>query len=134
MDVRRNFYCNMEVGICTSCISSCCKLEVDITREEYDHLKVKGYRDKMITLTDTFIKYHPSYYEKQDFLDKMYSDMGNSFAILKRLGDGFCVFLNRKSRMCSIYNDRPSICRNYSNKGVECKTIKELIKGDQCIN
>jgi len=111
---------NMGLNNCLECISSCCKLEVDITYKEYLYLTEMGYQDKIINRLNDFLKDNPSYNsnEKINFIFNLYKD---NYGILKKKDDGYCVFLDRKTRLCSIYEHRPLVCKEFSNESKRCE-------------
>ena len=124
MDRGANINSNMEVNPCFNCVGSCCKPEVDLSRNEYEQLKEKGHGLAMQTRTDIFIIDNPNYEKRRGFLNEMYASM---FAILTKGEDGFCLLLDRNTRLCSIYNDRPKACRDFESNGPRCKNLKECI-------
>jgi len=115
----------MEINNCLNCIGSCCKLEVDITKKEYENISNLGLEKNILKRSDIFLKDYPNYSNRTKFLDKMYK---NNFAKLKRSNDGFCELLNKDTRICSIYENRPNVCKEYSNNSTSCKKIRECIK------
>ena len=117
---------DMDSGInpCLNCIGSCCKPEVDVTREEYEDLKSKGYEKEIQTRSEIFIKRYPGYENVVDVLNSMY---GESFAILSKSEDGFCRLLDRATRLCSIYDSRPKVCRDFEVNSNRCNSIKKCI-------
>ena len=115
----------MGVDNCMNCVSSCCKLEIDLNKKEYLNLKNLGYSQEIVKRSELFINAYPNYFDKISFLDDMY---GNEFAILKKNNDGFCKLLDKKTRLCSIYENRPKVCREFSNESKRCKNLKKCIK------
>lgn len=124
MDGWTNLYCNMEVRPCNGCVSSCCSLEVDITKTEFNTLEKLGHIDSIITRSEIFIKEFPQYKNRRDFLDEM---NGDTFAVIKQRPDGFCQLLDVESRLCSVYDNRPNVCRDFEANGPMCKSIKKCI-------
>ena len=114
----------MEINPCLNCISSCCKLEVDITKEEYETLVSLGHSKALLKRSETFIKENPLYKNKESFLDNMY---GEDYATIKKEQDGFCSLLDKDTRLCSCYSDRPKVCRDFSNSSETCKKIKKCL-------
>jgi len=113
----------MEIN-CQNCISSCCKLEVDLNEHEYKELCKLGVKESMATRAEMFIANNPMYADKKDFLNAMY---GDTFAIIKKDNKGFCQLLDDKNRMCAVYEHRPQICRDYQMNGERCNSIKACI-------
>lgn len=109
---------------CIKCAGSCCSLEVDISRDEYNKFIKIGLENNLTKNISKFIIEYPEFKEKENDLDEMYE---NEYAVLKSGEDGYCMFLNRKTRMCKIYNERPDTCKNFSNKSNDCKKIKKCI-------
>ncbi len=112
----------MEINACLFCVGSCCSLEVEIDKYDYQILKKIGKEDNVNKLSSLFIDKNPTYKDKEKFLDEMYQDR---FAILKKNNSGFCNMLDLESRLCTIYENRPKVCRDFSNKSIACQKIKE---------
>lgn len=125
MDSGRNIYTDMEVDSCKSCHSNCCSLEVDLTKSDYDKLKLLGKSFHATKRSDLFIRENPQYTDKIGYLDEMY---GHTFAVINQGEDGYCNFLDRRTRLCTIYNNRPSICRDFQFNNSLCKQIKSCGK------
>jgi len=105
---------------CMNCMSNCCKLEVEIDRQDYDHLCALGYSDMMTTTTDLFLAEFPDREKNREQLDALHADQ---FATIdKAAADGACVFLDRATRLCGIYSSRPQCCQDYVNGGKDCLT------------
>jgi len=115
----------MGINNCITCLGSCCKLEIDLTKKEFLKLKSLGYEKEIIKRSELFINQYPNYLDKLSFLDNMY---GDCFAILKKSKDGFCKLLDKKTRLCSIYEDRPKVCKDFSSKSQRCKNLKKCIE------
>jgi len=109
---------------CIKCIGSCCTLETDISRDEYNKLAIMNLRDKITKNISKFIIENPEFKGREGVLDEMY---GDKYAVINLGEDGYCAFLNRKTRMCEIYNERPGTCRKFSNESEECKRIRQCI-------
>lgn len=111
---------NLELNNCLECISTCCKLEVDITYKEYLYFIEMGHDDKIINKLNNFLKNNPLYNcnKKIEFIFNLYKD---NYATLKKEDDGYCVFLDRKTRLCTIYEDRPLVCKEFSNQSKKCE-------------
>jgi len=115
----------MEINNCLNCMANCCTLIIDLTKEEYLHLKSLNLSDNLLKQSEIFTSQNPMYKGKEFLFDDMYKD---DFAIIKKSKDGFCSLLDKKTRLCSIYEDRPKCCVDYKSDGERCKQIK------QCIN
>lgn len=106
---------------CLKCINSaCCKLVIEVNREEYDSLH-KSVKSSFIKNSDVFIKKNPRYSTKQEELDEMYKD---NFAEMNKSDDDLCALLDRRTMMCSVYDNRPSVCRSYTTD--RCTKIREI--------
>ena len=111
----------MGVVDCLKCINSaCCKMVVEVDRNEYSRLLILGLRDKMTTYTDIFLKQNAKYKSKRKELDKMHSSL---FAKIDKDDKGYCVLLDEDMK-CSIYEDRPKVCKDYKHN--RCKNIRQL--------
>ena len=115
----------MGVNACLNCVSTCCKLQIDLTKQDYERLKSMGKEDTAIKESDFFLLSFPEYESKKEFVDNLYSDM---YATLKKDSSGYCVFLDPNTRLCTIYENRPQVCREYSNNSKHCKNIRQCIK------
>ena len=109
---------------CLKCINSaCCKLEVEVDRNEYEKFEKKGLGDYFKTRTEDFLKKNEKYRIQKHYFDEMYKD---NYAKLIKGIDGLCVMLDRKTMLCSIYKDRPKVCKDYKIKS--CVNIKNIKK------
>ena len=106
---------------CLKCINSaCCKLTVEVDRNEYNKFWKLDLDEYFETKTDVFLKENPKYLKRIKELDETHKD---NFAILKKRNDGNCILLNENME-CSIYEKRPKACREY--KQSSCVSIREL--------
>ena len=106
---------------CLKCINSaCCRLDVEINRDEYNRFWRLDLDKYFETRTDIFLKDNPKYIKQMKYFDEMYKD---NFAILKKKKDGNCILLD-KDMKCSIYKDRPKVCEDYKHN--RCLNIREL--------
>ncbi len=109
----------MGIVDCLKCVNSaCCKLVIEVDKEEYEEFNKKGLSDSFITRTDEFLKKRPKYESKRKEIDEMYID---NYAELKKADSGLCVFLG-EDMLCSIYADRPKVCRDYQTS--RCESIR----------
>ena len=110
---------------CLRCINSgCCKLIIEIDREEYESLKPE-IQNEFELKRDIFLNENPRFRNviPDNELDNMFRDL---YAVMKKESDGYCKFLNRETMLCSVYEDRPKVCREYKN--TKCEKIRQLIK------
>jgi len=106
---------------CLKCINSaCCKLSIEVDRDEYNTFWQLGLDEYFDTRTDIFLINNPKYIKQIKHFDDMHKD---NFAILKKRKDGYCVLLNDNME-CSIYEIRPQVCKDY--KQSRCVNIREL--------
>lgn len=106
---------------CLKCINSaCCKLVIEVDREEYNSLH-ESVKNHFVKNSDKFINDNPRHAEKKAYLDEMYKD---NYAELKKGEDDLCILLDRDTMLCSVYENRPKVCRSYSND--RCFKIREL--------
>ena len=104
-------------------MSNCCRLEVDVTKEEYQVL-IGHKSDSVSVRSAEFVKSNPQYKGKEMYLDEMYGDL---FGKLKKDASGYCVFMDRSTRLCTVYDVRPKVCRDYEFKSQSCKSISKCI-------
>jgi Fe-S-cluster containining protein len=114
---------NMGLSSCLSCIASCCRLEIDLTRVEYEKIKIIGFLKVLKTRADIFIEEYPQYEIRREFLNSKFKE---SYAIIDKNDDGYCKLLDEETRLCKIYDSRPSVCSDYEVDGIRCKKIKKL--------
>ena len=117
----------MEHVDCLKCINSaCCKLAIEVGRDEYEVFQAMGLMDSFETTTDKFMTKHPQHDTpiKREQLDSCYSD-SDVYAEMKKGDDELCVMLNRETMLCGIYDNRPSVCRDY--KTSRCEEIRKCI-------
>ena len=112
------------VNPCLSCVSSCCKLEVDITKDEHTAMLSNGLGYGLTARADTFIDQYPQYEDKREHVVNMF---GDNYATIDKADSGFCVFLDPQTRLCTVYDHRPSVCVDYQNNTAECKKIRKCI-------
>ena len=107
---------------CLKCVNSaCCKLDVEVNKNEYERLEALGLKDYFITRLEVFLKKEKRYTKHKEVFNEMYKD---NFAILKKGNDGNCVLLDSKTMKCTIYEDRPKVCKDYTFD--RCINIREL--------
>ena len=113
----------MEVD-CLKCINSaCCKLIIEVGRDEFNSLH-ESIKKHFLKNSDKFILENPQHENKRAYLDEMY---GENYAELRKDKDDLCVLLDRKTMLCSVYENRPNVCRDYTSD--RCGKIRQL-----CIN
>ena len=108
---------------CLRCINSgCCKLIIEIDREEYESLKPE-IQNEFELKRDIFLNENPRFRNviPDNELDNMFRDL---YAVMKKESDGYCKFLNRETMLCSVYEDRPKVCREYKN--TKCEKIRKI--------
>jgi len=106
---------------CLRCVNSaCCKLIVEIDRDEYNSFKSLGLSHHFNTRTEIFIANNPKYKKHTEQFNEMYKD---NYATIKKREDGNCSLLDKKMK-CSIYADRPKACRDYKQQ--RCVNIRQL--------
>jgi len=54
---------------CIKCIGSCCALEVDISKDEYNKLAIMNLRDKITKNISKFIIENPEFKGREGVLD-----------------------------------------------------------------
>lgn len=106
---------------CTKCKNSgCCKLVVEVDKEEYESLDSK-VKNEFIKRIDLFLKDNEGYVEKKEVLDKMYY---SNYAVMKKSSDGLCTMLDRETLLCTVYENRPNVCKDYTSN--RCEKIRML--------
>lgn len=109
---------------CLKCLNSaCCRLDVEVDRDEYEKFKALGLDDYFKTRTEAFLEKNTKYKEHEELFNQMYND---NFATLNKGNDGQCILLDRRTMRCMVYEDRPKVCKDYSFNS--CKNIR-MLKG-----
>jgi len=107
---------------CKKCVNSgCCKLVIEISKQEYNSLSSKVKKD-FTKHIDSFLEKSPhlkGFIEKD--LEVLYE--GN-YARMNKDKDGYCPLLDRETMLCSVYEERPQVCKSYSN--MKCEKIRLL--------
>ena len=104
---------------CLKCLNSgCCKLSIQIDKQEYDNLQ-PIVKDQFIKRIDLFLEKSPHLKGLENELEDMYK---NNYAEMKKNADGYCPLLNRETMLCSVYEDRPKTCVNYTSD--KCSKIR----------
>lgn len=109
---------------CLICAASCCRLMVDVSKEEYQIFKNKGLHKHFTTQTDKYISKHPKHEKKRHFIDSLYKE---SYAELKKDKSGLCALLDKNTLLCTIYKDRPQACKDYKINSKSCKKLYKCI-------
>jgi Fe-S-cluster containining protein len=109
---------------CFNCAASCCRLTVDVSKEEYQIFKNKGLNKHFITQTDKYISKNPKHENKRPFIDSLYIE---SYAELKKDKSGLCALLDKNTLLCTIYEDRPQACKDYQINSKSCKKLYKCI-------
>jgi Fe-S-cluster containining protein len=114
---------------CKKCINSaCCKLVVELTKEDIKRLESLGYGENIKTNTDIFFSKFQDFKGDKKHIENLYNEAyktTKTAGILSKGGNGFCSLLDNKTKLCTIYSDRPDCCKKYSIG--RCKNIR-LIK------
>ena len=106
---------------CKTCINSgCCKLVIEVSRDEFYSLPEKIKRE-FVKYSEKFIAQNPKHAGRELFFDEMYSE---NFAVMNKSEDGLCPLLNRATMLCGVYEERPQVCRDYTTD--RCKNIRVL--------
>ena len=109
---------------CLKCLNSaCCRLDVEVSREEYKRFEGLGLTDYFTTRSEIFLKKNEKYREHEELFNKMYNE---NYALLNKGKDGQCILLDRKSMRCTIYKNRPKVCKEYTtDRCVKIRTLKD---------
>ena len=106
---------------CLDCVNSaCCRLEVNVSRDEYSRYKSLGMTDLFETFAEKKIRENPEFAPLKHVIDESTND--DDYAELKKGDDGYCLKLDRETMLCSIYDKRPSVCSWYTND--RCEEIR----------
>ena len=107
---RTETWIKYEKTMCTSCVSSCCTMPVEV---RFNDLLRMG-------LVDEFERSEPAKniakrLMKEGIVERFHQK--TAVYTLARHGNNDCLYLDRKSRLCTIYEQRPETCRNHPKIG-----------------
>lgn len=114
---------------CKKCINSaCCKLVIELTKEDIKRLESLGYSENIKSNTDIFFSKFPNFKVNKKQIENLYKEAyktTKTAGILSKDSSGFCSLLDKKTKLCTIYSERPECCKRYNTN--RCKNIR-LIK------
>ena len=107
---RTDTWIKYERTMCSSCVSSCCTMPVEV---RFNDLLRLG-------LVQEFEREEPrkniaKRLQKEGIVERFHQK--SEIFTLVRMGNNDCLYLDRKSRMCTIYDIRPDTCRNHPRIG-----------------
>lgn len=96
--------------MCTSCMSTCCTMPVEVRIGDLIRLGV----------VDEFEREEPAKniakrLSKEGLVERFNQKSG--IFTLTRSSNGDCLYLDRKTRLCTVYAKRPDTCRNHPQVG-----------------
>ena len=96
--------------MCTSCMSTCCTMPVEVRIADLIHLGV----------VDEFERGEPpkniaKRLQKEGIVERFHQK--SEIFTLVRMGNNDCLYLDRKTRLCTVYDLRPETCRNHPKIG-----------------
>jgi Fe-S-cluster containining protein len=114
----------MDLNKCLNCQAMCCRLYIDVSREEYNSFEKRGMSDSFVKESDKFIAKNPKHKGKEKQIDSMFIE---AYAELKKDSEGICIHLNKETRLCGIYDHRPQACRDFQIDSNKCKKLYKCI-------
>lgn len=100
---RTSLWSRYQPDLCGSCIAACCKMPVEITRED---IKMLGLVKEIDVLSD---KKLAKLLQARKII-KSYRVSSGLFMVREKI-DGACFFL--ENDRCSVYERRPQVCRKF---------------------
>ncbi|MCB9493896.1 MAG: YkgJ family cysteine cluster protein [Desulfobacteraceae bacterium] len=95
-------------SLCQSCISSCCRLLVEVTAKDLEKMGLIDSDQALFNIKQVIKDL------KSSGIIKRYNFKTEKFVLSQRENND-CIFLDKK-RNCSVYENRPDVCRNHPEK------------------
>ena len=107
---RTDTWIKYERTMCSSCVSSCCTMPVEV---RFNDLLRLG-------LVQEFEREEPrkniaKRLQKEGIVERFHQK--SEIFTLVRMGNNDCLYLDRKTRLCTAYDLRPETCRNHPKIG-----------------
>lgn len=107
---RTDTWIKYERTMCSSCVSSCCTMPVEV---RFNDLLRLG-------LAQEFEREEPrkniaKRLQKEGIVERFHQK--SEIFTLVRMGNNDCLYLDRKTRLCTVYDLRPETCRNHPKIG-----------------
>ena len=107
---RTDTWIKYERTMCSSCVSSCCTMPVEV---RFNDLLRLG-------LVQEFEREEPrkniaKRLQKEGIVERFHQK--SEIFTLLRMGNNDCLYLDRKTRLCTVYDLRPETCRNHPKIG-----------------
>ena len=107
---RTDTWIKYERTMCSSCVSSCCTMPVEV---RFNDLLRLG-------LVQEFEREEPrkniaKRLQKEGIVERFHQK-SEIFTLVRR-GNNDCLYLDRKTRLCTVYDLRPETCRNHPKIG-----------------
>ena len=107
---RTDTWIKYERTMCSSCVSSCCTMPVEV---RFNDLLRLG-------LVQEFEREEPrkniaKRLQKEGIVERFHQK--SEIFTLVRMGNNDCLYLDRKTRLCTVYDLRPETCRNHPKIG-----------------
>ena len=107
---RTDTWIKYERTMCSSCVSSCCTMPVEV---RFNDLLRLG-------LVQEFEREEPrkniaKRLQKEGIVERFHQK--SEIFPLVRMGNNDCLYLHRKTRLCTVYDLRPETCRNHPKIG-----------------
>lgn len=96
--------------MCSSCMSSCCTLPVEVRLDDLIRLGVVDEFERGEPLKNIARRL------QKDGIIERFNQKTARFT-LSRMSNNDCLYLDRKSRLCTVYEQRPDTCRNHPRVG-----------------
>ena len=107
---RTDTWIKYERTMCSSCVSSCCTMPVEVRFNDLLRLGLVQEFER-----DEPRKNIAKRLQKEGIVERFHQK--SEIFTLVRMSNNDCLYLDRKSRMCTIYEKRPDTCRNHPRIG-----------------
>ena len=107
---RTDTWIKYERTMCSSCVSSCCTMPVEVRFNDLLRLGLVQEFER-----DEPRKNIAKRLQKEGIVERFHQK--SEIFTLVRMGNNDCLYLDRKTRLCTVYDLRPETCRNHPNIG-----------------
>lgn len=107
---RTDTWIKYERTMCSSCVSSCCTMPVEVRFNDLLRLGLVQEFER-----DEPRKNIAKRLQKEGIVERFHQK--SEIFTLVRMGNNDCLYLDRKTRLCTVYDLRPETCRNHPKIG-----------------
>ncbi len=107
---RTDTWIKYERTMCSSCVSSCCTMPVEVRFNDLLRLGLVQEFER-----DEPRKNIAKRLQKEGIVERFHQK--SEIFTLVRMSNNDCLYLDRKTRLCTVYDLRPETCRNHPKIG-----------------